>query len=268
MRKKLLIDEHPIQVLPTFARIFGLNEAIIVQQLHYWLNHPSDKIGKTINGIRWIHNTYEEWMDQFPFWSRKTIIRTITTLKNIPLICMTNEFNKQFNLSLKRNWFTLLYSGIELIENYLSIYHPTGNLLEFDRDKLSLYMGTSWDYEWGQPVPIHSIYITETSTETYTETTKQIVFEKLIDVGFKKKDAKQILNIYPEDFITEKISYLFFEINTNHKTIEKKSSWLFKALHENYSAPKNYERDGDIRKTIERNLFSAGPSSTIKCGSK
>ena len=35
---KLLIDEPPLQVLPSLALKIGLNEAIILQQVHYWLN--------------------------------------------------------------------------------------------------------------------------------------------------------------------------------------------------------------------------------------
>lgn len=262
MNRKLLIDDRPIQVLPTFAKIFGLNEAIVVQQIHYWLNLKNkngESIGKNIDGILWIYNTYEEWEQQFPFWSQRTIMRIVENLKTIPLISVTNDFNKQFKLPLKTNWFTILYSVIQLVEKYISIYHPTGNISNFHSDNLSLYMVTSCDYEWGQSVTKETLYITETITETSSETT-QTVFEKLIFLGFKKRDAKQILEDYPEDFITEKIRYLFFEINTNHKYVEKKSSWLFKALQQNYSAPVNYEEHQDIRKTIERNFLPAGPS--------
>ena len=34
---RLLIDEPPLQVLPSLAREIGLNEAIMLQQIHYWL---------------------------------------------------------------------------------------------------------------------------------------------------------------------------------------------------------------------------------------
>ncbi|HDE3362621.1 TPA: DnaD domain protein, partial [Staphylococcus aureus] len=36
---KLLIDDYPIQVLPKLAELIGLNEAIVLQQIHYWLNN-------------------------------------------------------------------------------------------------------------------------------------------------------------------------------------------------------------------------------------
>ena len=33
----LLIDDYPILVLPKLATEIGLNEAIVLQQIHYWL---------------------------------------------------------------------------------------------------------------------------------------------------------------------------------------------------------------------------------------
>lgn len=38
MGAQLLINEPPLQVLPTLAKTIGLNEAIVLQQVHYWLN--------------------------------------------------------------------------------------------------------------------------------------------------------------------------------------------------------------------------------------
>ena len=37
---RLLINEPPLIVLPSLAKEIGLNEAIIVQQIQYWLSAP------------------------------------------------------------------------------------------------------------------------------------------------------------------------------------------------------------------------------------
>ena len=34
---KLLLNEPPLMILPTLASNIGLNEAIFLQQLHYWI---------------------------------------------------------------------------------------------------------------------------------------------------------------------------------------------------------------------------------------
>jgi hypothetical protein len=86
MRKKnLLIDEYPLLVLPSLAKAIGLNEAIALQQLHYWLENP--KGGVELDGERWVYNTYEDWQkDNFPFWSIPTIQRVFASLESKGLI--------------------------------------------------------------------------------------------------------------------------------------------------------------------------------------
>jgi len=89
---KLLIHEPPLQVLPSLAEAIGLNEAIVIQQLHYWLQLP--KGGKEQEGHKWIFNTYEEWAEQFPFWSVSTIQRTFASLEKSNLI-ISKQLNKK-----------------------------------------------------------------------------------------------------------------------------------------------------------------------------
>ncbi len=84
MTSPLLINEPPLQVLPTLARIIGLNEAIVLQQVHYWLN--PDFNTNFFEGKHWVHNTFNQWQKQFFFWSRKTIKRTIASLENSGLL--------------------------------------------------------------------------------------------------------------------------------------------------------------------------------------
>lgn len=75
----LLFKFRPLVVNPELATLIGLNEAIILQQINYWLNETDS--GIVHNDERWIYNSHEEWNKQFPFWSQDTIKRTITSLK-------------------------------------------------------------------------------------------------------------------------------------------------------------------------------------------
>lgn len=99
---KLLIDDYPIQVLPKLAKEIGLNEAIFLQQVHYWLK----KSNHLFEGKKWIYNTYEGWNEQFPFWSVMTIRRTVSSLIKKDLI-LTGNFNKAgFD---KTKWYSINY---------------------------------------------------------------------------------------------------------------------------------------------------------------
>lgn len=86
----LLLDEYPLVVLPSLATAIGLNEAILLQQINYWIQ----KKPHTHDGRPWIYNSVPKWREQFPFWSESTIRRTINSLKKQDLIVTTNKYNK------------------------------------------------------------------------------------------------------------------------------------------------------------------------------
>lgn len=103
---KLLIDDYPIQVLPKLAELIGLNEAIVLQQIHYWLNNSKHKY----DGKTWIFNSYPEWQKQFPFWSLITIKRTIYSLEKQKLLLIGNYNKAKFD---KTKWYSINYQTIE-----------------------------------------------------------------------------------------------------------------------------------------------------------
>lgn len=108
MASKLLIDDYPIQVLPKLAIEIGLNEAIILQQIHYWLNQSNHNH----DGKKWIYNTYDDWNKQFPFWSVMTIRRAINSLEKQNLILIANYNKAGFD---KTRWYSINYPVVESV---------------------------------------------------------------------------------------------------------------------------------------------------------
>lgn len=81
---KLLINENPLVVLPTLAKLIGLQESIVLQQVQYWLSN--DKAGVVHDGFKWVHNSYAEWAENFPFWSASYIRTLIQKLEKDGLL--------------------------------------------------------------------------------------------------------------------------------------------------------------------------------------
>lgn len=107
----LLISEPPLQVLPTLARLIGLNEAIILQQVHYWLQRSNN----VRDGYRWVYNSYPEWYKQMPIWKSETTMRT--AFKNLEKqgLLITANYNKaKFD---KTKWYRINYEKLSLLEN-------------------------------------------------------------------------------------------------------------------------------------------------------
>jgi hypothetical protein len=89
---------------------------VFVQQLHYWLNET--QAGRTEQGRRWVYNTYEEWLKQFPFWSIATLRRIIGGLEAEGLVLSTQEFNE--HPADRTKWYSLDYDAIDAVESRLS----------------------------------------------------------------------------------------------------------------------------------------------------
>lgn len=106
---KLLINEVPLMCQPSLAVKIGLNEALFIQQLHYWV----DRSKNIIDGRQWVYNTMADWSKQFPFWSQKTLSRTISNLEKQKLVISGNYNQKGYD---RTKWYTIDYSALEQLE--------------------------------------------------------------------------------------------------------------------------------------------------------
>lgn len=115
----LLINEAPLMIVPSLAVEIGLNEAVVLQQIHYWLTISKHKI----EGKKWVFNTYEDWQEQFPFWSISTIRRTFYSLEKIGVVLSDNWNTLKLD---KTKWYTIDYEQLIKIEQRCepSTTHP------------------------------------------------------------------------------------------------------------------------------------------------
>src|SRR5260370_42640619 len=77
---RVLLNERPLVLLPSLAKAVGVNGAIVIQQVHFYLVDPNN--GRIHDGEHWIFNSYEQWQrNDFPFWSPITIRRIFCDLE-------------------------------------------------------------------------------------------------------------------------------------------------------------------------------------------
>lgn len=107
----LLMPSRPIVINPDLAYSIGLNEAIALQQLNYWLQETNSGLER--DGVRWIYNTTEQWLEQFPFWSESTLKRTFTRLKSLGVLKVEQLNKSQRDMT---NYYTINYDSSLLDE--------------------------------------------------------------------------------------------------------------------------------------------------------
>lgn len=100
----LLLNTPPLVILPELAVTIGLNEAIVLQQIHFWLQ----KSGKQRDGRVWVYNSTREWQEQFPWWSEVTLKRIMASLRRLGIVETGNYNRAKMD---RTNWYTINYDS-------------------------------------------------------------------------------------------------------------------------------------------------------------
>jgi len=117
---KLLIDEYPLMVLPTFAKKIGLKNAIFVQQIHFLTQNKeqNNDIYTHKDGYMWVYNTLDEWQENyFSFISKRTLKRVIKKCEQEGYIISTSKYNKsEYD---KTKWYRINYDKISELQEII-----------------------------------------------------------------------------------------------------------------------------------------------------
>lgn len=108
----LMSDSNILVFQPELSKLIGLNESIILQQIHYWIENGKKAKRNFHEGKYWVYNSYDEWQRQFPFWSKNTIIRALKGLEDKNILISGNFNKKGFD---KTKWYSIDYNNLEIL---------------------------------------------------------------------------------------------------------------------------------------------------------
>lgn len=127
---KLLTDASPLQLLPDLAVAVGLNESLMLQQLHYWTRHGGD-------GDGWIAKTLSDWEETLPFMHRDTIKRAGKRLRKLELV--------EVSLTGRTNSYRLRYDKLAKIKG--------GQFAPIDEGQIAPVKGADCTHKGGKMHP-------------------------------------------------------------------------------------------------------------------
>ena len=219
---KLLINENPLLILPSLALKIGLNEAILLQQIHYWLVSSQHET----EGRKWIYNTYKQWQLQLPFLSESTIKRTIKSLEEKGYV-ISGNFN-QHKMD-KTKWYTINYEMLEEsieTEEQVSQESPTG------QDE------TTSDSACPIVETIVTQAIPESTSEITTENKNNIPFSEIITyLNNKTNSSYKPGTKKTRDLITERWNEGFLFDDFKRVIDIKTQEWLYDPVWNKYLRP-------------------------------
>lgn len=201
---RLLINEPPLQVLPSLAKEIGLNEAIMLQQMHYWLLKSANEF----TGVKWFYKTLEEWQTEFPFWSAMTIRRTLGSLEKQKIIKIGNFNKKKFD---KTKWYTIDYQRVNrrCVQNEQTMCsNRTDGCVQNEQTYTREYTETTTENNnnvseekqskavWTDETRHIIDYLNKRSGKKWSVKTKKTVqlIHKLLDNGFTVEDFEKVID--------------------------------------------------------------------------
>lgn len=126
---KLLLDEPPTLFYPGLAIVFGVDAAIFIQQLHWWLT-VSDHI---VDDRPWTYNSEQDWVDTtLPHLSLRTFQRMSKALV-VQGVVLTRQLRA--SLGDQRKWYSLDYARITEVIDASEAYQA------YRRNRASREMG-------------------------------------------------------------------------------------------------------------------------------
>ena len=187
MLQRLLLDEPPLVVIPSLATAIGLNEAIVVQQIHYWLqvNARAESLKHYHEGRYWTYNTGSEWAKAFPFWAEPTIRRIFTGLEKSGIF-LKGFFNEKS--SDRTKWTSIDYDCLEKILSK----NQTHRIKSFDQSDQTICSNRS-DLICSNR---SNLLYTETNTETnYRERSNAHQDSKILSLAPDSNSSDSDLNL-------------------------------------------------------------------------
>lgn len=118
-----LLDEPPLLIQPSLAKAIGVNEAIVVQQVHYWLQENEKNKRNYINGRYWTYNNVSEWQRQFSFWSYDGVKKILARLKAMRVLDAERLSSDKRDRTL---YYTINYQRLEELLDDAKEDDPTG----------------------------------------------------------------------------------------------------------------------------------------------
>lgn len=112
---KLLFDSNPLIIIRELACKIGLNEAIVLQQVHYWVVNNKEKQRNFYDGRYWVYNSLTEWQENnFPFWSVDTVARAIKSLETKKILVSGNYNTDKRD---RTKWYSIDYKLLDSVYN-------------------------------------------------------------------------------------------------------------------------------------------------------
>ena len=92
------------------AKDFGIEEAIILHSIFFWLSKNASNNKHFYDGLYWFYNSKKAFVEMFPYMNETKIFRLLKNLEEKGIIAKGNYSKDKWD---KTNWYALTKNGID-----------------------------------------------------------------------------------------------------------------------------------------------------------
>ena len=156
------------------AKIYGILEAIILQNIYFWIQKNKANSKHFYDGQYWTYNSNKAFAELFPYATEKQIRTALEKLRREEIIITGNYNKEKFDKTL---WYSITDKGYELLTGHIDL-----------RDK------ADGDALQGKPIPYINTYnkhnnICSSGDERDSLLVLAEDFDKIWDI-YPRKDGK------------------------------------------------------------------------------
>lgn len=116
------------------AQKHGVDAAIMLDNIHYWVQHAKANNNKFHDGKHWTYNSLKAFTELFPYWSTRQIERILKKLEDENLI-LTGNYNA--NTHDRKKWYTLTDLAESYYKSLICLISPNGEMHNTKRGNAS-----------------------------------------------------------------------------------------------------------------------------------
>ena len=178
---------------PVIAKSYGVNVAIFLQNLYFWIKHNAANNKHSYNNNYWTYNSLEAYAKLFPYFSKNIIRGVIEKCINSNLISVDNFNKMKFD---RTRWYSFTQKGLGLFPDLEQLFNNKVSIKSNDCidqyiDNIPLEPATALICEFSQ---MEDVKFTNRFVENH---------RPIPDINTDNKPDNKHTNLFPEEFPVE-----------------------------------------------------------------
>lgn len=278
--KTMIENDFIFRAGPKMAAVLGVNEALVLGMVDYWINKNRENNINYKNGRYWTFNSIKKWRERyFYFWSERTVKRIFESLEEKGILIVGN-FNKVgFD---RTKWYSIDYDKFnEIVDEQSELFnkYEVENIREdmeismtnchdaycqdgeMHCDRLSSCNVTNCHNANGQIVTTNTNNNTTKTTFITQQPGKMVVaietkgiLKEFLGYSYTDSYASKVINILMSkekgcDYLREKIEL------AKNRNVDNKCAFLMAALQSDYKSVNGSTKIDNYGTRKNRNKF-------------